>query len=703
MNRILKKIICLTVVAMLPSAIPVMAEDETAAIHLTAFYDDNGVLLNVKTINGDLTADEIDVLADAYASDAAEKAKVFSWTDELKPVGDSGRAIDLSKDENTVIILHTNDMHGSLVGSSSVIGLDRVASLKIMENAILADGGDATQGIALASLSQGADVIDIMNTVGYDAMAAGNHEFDYGLDRLAENRKLAAFPIISANTYYEGTPLFAGSYNGGETNGENVIIDKNGIKIGIFALTTVNTATSTKPDGIIGVEFKDEVEIAKGQVAKLNEQGADVIIALTHMGVNPDSAKCTSRDLAKAMAGTGLDAIIDGHSHTVVDEDDSGIVIGQTGAAGANVGRMKITVDENGDVSVEEILLSRAFFDNIEPDAATAAKIDKINAKQNEMLGEVIGSTENTLWGGSINQISESRVGETNLGDIICDSMIYSVKQIISEEYADVPIIAVENGGGFRTAIPNGTITMGSVINTLPFANTIMFKEITPSVLYTYLEDYLASVTAQDANTGFLTASYSGSFPQIGGFRFEYDPNAAAGEKVKHIYLAEDKETELYRNDAETKIIIASNDYVIDQKAFEEIPLLGEGSGLTQAVIDYIDYLTENGTKPISMMTIEGRIKTVGEYTPNDYTAHIQLTGNIPAIDTELTVYVDGTKKVTGVVRADGLMDITVPDGPHAIKLYENQHEVYVNNYSGNGIIDKYGDLYLGYPALEVN
>ena len=702
MNKIFRKVICLTAAAVISFTVHVMAEDETTTIHLAAFYDGGGVLVGVKTISGALTDNEVDILVEAYAYDDAQKVKVFSWTEELKPIGNSGRSIDLSQDEKTVTILHTNDMHGSLVGSSSVIGSDRIASLKILEDAILADGGDATQGVALASLSQGADVIDIMNTTGYDVMAAGNHEFDYGLDRLAENRQLASFPIISANTYYDGTPLFAGSYNGGTTDGESVIIERNGIKIGIFALTTVNTATSTKPEGIVGVEFKDEIETAKKQVEKLDEQGADVIIALTHMGVIEDSAGCTSRQLAKAVADTELDAIIDGHSHSVVDEVVDGIVIGQTGTGGADVGRMEITVDENGEVSIDETLLSRAFFENIEPDAATAAKIDEINSKQSEMLAKVIGKTENTLWGGAINQISESRVGETNLGDIICDSMIYSVKQLVSEEYTDIPIIAVENGGGFRAAVPNGEITMGNIINTLPYANTVMFKEITPSVLYTYLEGFLSSVTAQDSETGFLTAKYSGSFPQIGGFRFEYDPNAAEGEKVQSVYLG-DTETELDRNDTTTRFIIASNDYVITQDAFAKIPLLGEGSGLTQSVVDYIKYLTENGTKPISIATTEGRIKTVGAYTPKDYTAHVQLTGNVPAAGTELKIFVDGTAEATGTVTADGVLEFTVSDGPHAIKLYEGQHEVYVNNYSGNGVIKEYGGLYLGYPMLEVN
>lgn len=693
--------IALSAASVVSLMVPIHAENETASFSAAAFYNSGGALVGVRAIKGALTDDEIDVLVDAYTPDSAVRAKVLSWTDELKSVDGSERAIDLSGKENTVTILHTNDMHGSLIGSGSVIGSDRVASLKKMEDAILADGGDATQGVALASLTHGADVIDIMSIAGYDVMAAGNHEFDYGLDILGENILRASFPIISANTYYDEAPLFMGEYNGGITNGKNIIIEKNGIKVGMFALTTVNAATSTKPDGIIGVEFRDEIETAKEQVKYLDEQGADVIIAITHMGVLEDVNGYTSRYLADAMADTGLDAIIDGHSHTVVNEtEDDGVVIGQTGTANTYVGRMEITVDEDGEVSVDEKLLSRAFFENIEPDAATAAKIAEINKKQSGILGEVIGETQNTLWGGSINQIAEARVGETNLGNLICDSMIYSVKQLVSDEYADVPIIAVENGGGFRASIANGTITNGSVVDTLPFANTVRFKEITPSVLYDYLETSIAPIMAQNADNGLLTSGYSGEFPQIGGFSFEYDPNAESGAKVKRVILGD---TELKRDDAAARLIIASNDYVMTKEPFADIPTLGEGSGLEQALSDYINYLTENGTKPLAVKTAEGRIKTVGAYEPSDYTAHIQLTGNVPAEGTEITVYIDSTTEITGTVTGNGILDITVADGPHAVKLVKNQHEVYVNNYSGNGVIEEYGDWKAGYPVLDIN
>ena len=196
--------------AMFSAAAPVFAEDEAAAaLHCAAYYNTEGRLIGAKEIKGVLSADEVDALVDIYEPDGAQTAKVFEWTGDLKPINDSGRKVDIS-DESEVVILHTNDMHGALVGSSSVIGSDSVAALKKLDNAILADAGDASQGVALASQSRGESVITIMNAAGYDVMAAGNHEFDYGLDHFKELRDMASFPIISANTYKGDALLCAG-------------------------------------------------------------------------------------------------------------------------------------------------------------------------------------------------------------------------------------------------------------------------------------------------------------------------------------------------------------------------------------------------------------------------------------------------------------------------------------------------------------
>ncbi len=599
----------------------------------------------------------------------------------------------------TVTVFHTNDVHGSFIGSDSVIGVDKIAALKnSVDNSILVDGGDATQGIALATLSKGEDVIRLMNAAGYDVMAAGNHEFDNGTDQLKKLADMADFPIISANTYYEGKPFFETA----DSDGRSIIIDKNGVKVGIFALTTCNTASSTNTNGIKGVEFRDEVETAKEETQYLDEQGADVILAITHMGIIKTESDCTSYELAEAMAGTELDAIIDGHSHSVVNENIGDILVAQTGTGGVNLGRMDITIDESGEVDIKETMLTAEDLKDVEPDADVAEKIEEINEKQSEMLLQVIGKTEGTLWGGSINQIAEARVGETNFGSLIADSIIYNTKENLTEEYRSLPVVSLENGGGFRASVPNGTITKGSIINVLPFANTVIFKEVDPSVLYEVMEASVSSVSSQDKETGFMNAAYSGSFMQIGGMRLEYDPNGKEGSKVVAIYLDGSAEP-LDRNDKNTNIILASNDYVAGTGVLGDIPELGEGNGLMETVMDYIAYITDNGTKPVEMPVVTGRIKTVGDYVPKDYTAHVRVQkkdGTPEETGKKINIYIDGVK-TDAVVGEDGVLEFTVSDGPHSVKLFESQPEVYVNNYSGAGVIESFGTWNAGYPVLQ--
>lgn len=146
------------------------------------------------------------------------------------------------KPEKNLIILTTNDLHGALVSSPGVVGADYTAALKRdYRDALLLDAGDAIQGSALAALSKGRDVIALMNAAGYDAMAAGNHEFDYGLDTLLSNARRADFPILSANSSRDGKPVLAGeAYNGGHkiNNGAYTLLKRQGITVGIFGITT---------------------------------------------------------------------------------------------------------------------------------------------------------------------------------------------------------------------------------------------------------------------------------------------------------------------------------------------------------------------------------------------------------------------------------------------------------------------------------
>lgn len=161
---------------------------------------------------------------------------------------DGSTADESATDEGTtdeVVIYHTNDTHRYLSGDgSSVIGIDQVAGLKeSTPGSILVDAGDATQGLPLASLTKGSDVIALMNLAGYDLMTAGNHEFDFGTEQFLPNVDKAEFPILAANFYRNGQPLLAGMQE--SNNGCHTVTERDGVKVGFLGLTTVETAMST--------------------------------------------------------------------------------------------------------------------------------------------------------------------------------------------------------------------------------------------------------------------------------------------------------------------------------------------------------------------------------------------------------------------------------------------------------------------------
>ena len=186
---------------------------------------------------------------------------------------------------DTVTIYTTNDLHGVVAGSDASIGLEQIAAIKASTpNALLIDAGDATQGASFATITQGADVIRAMNAAGYDAMAAGNHEFDYGVDQLKANESLAAFPLLAANVYGDdGYPLLT----------EQTTLNVGGHEICFIGVTTTATVTSTNPKLLNGVEFGDEIA-AVGTLIDSFAPDVDAIVLVAHLGDNPAAVPWTA-------------------------------------------------------------------------------------------------------------------------------------------------------------------------------------------------------------------------------------------------------------------------------------------------------------------------------------------------------------------------------------------------------------------------
>ncbi len=636
------------------------------------------------------------VFAEEPADTAAAEAE--EQTETEAGAGDTEGA------KGQIVIYHTNDSHGYLSGSDSVVGIDQVAGLKNADpESILVDAGDATQGLPLASLTQGSDVIELMNLAGYDLMTAGNHEFDFGTEQFLYNASLAEFPVLAANVYRDGSPLLAGVPEG--NNGCHTVIERNGIRIGFFGLTTVQTATATNPEGIRGLEFQDEVETAKKEIDELEAAGADVIIAVCHLG--DADAPCTSEELAGALTGDyqdKVDVIIDGHSHTVENEEVNGITIVQTGCNMAAVG--KLTLDVSGeDVTAAEELLTAADLAEagVQADPEVTAKLAEIEASQAELLEEELGQIGTTLWAGWIGNIAPVRLEETNYGNFAADALKSAAESFQSSAGGDMPVVAVENGGGIREAVYNGTVTKGDLIATFPFSNTLYMKVVTPQILYQAMEVSGSSLDGQDPETGMmLQQSISGGFLQISGFRVVFNPDAEQGNRVTSITLDGQSEP-LDRNDTSTQILMVSNNYIMNggnsYTMLGSLPKYGEAGGELEAIESYLQQCLADGTMERYAGT-QGRILMRGNaYQGGTYTVtlRIQDESGSPLAGQALSYRVDGGERVNGVTDAEGLLKIELTEGAHGIRLADSQQEVYVSNYSGLGLQE---DALREFPAL---
>lgn len=600
-----------------------------------------------------------------------------------------------------ITIFHTNDMHGRLLDAFNTakppvltqIGSDYTAAIKkSVPNSILIDAGDATQGLPFATVSKGGDIINLMNAAGYDGMVLGNHEFDYGKDQALANAKLAKFPVISANTLDNNQPFLKG-VNG--NNGTDFIKTVNGVKVGFFGVTTQETVYKTNPANLPGITFADPIETSKTEVSKLKSEGAQVIVAIMHMG-NDSSSSPTSADIAEKVSG--INVLIDGHSHTVENNVVNNTLIAQTGCYNASVGRIDITVGGDNSVTAKDSLISAAdATTNYTPDPTVKDLATKVNASQTAMFANIVGHTNTPLWGGTVNGQSIGRLFETNMGNLVADAMIDGAKsQVAGTDYASLPIVALENGGGVRDTIPAGDISQGQVTTVLPFGNILSLKEVTPTLLYQVLENGVSKIAGQDSTTGIITGA-DGRFPQISGMRFEYNPTAEASSRVTKIVLLDENGNDnqvLDPSDDTTKIVLVSNDYEVGggdgYLMLGKLKNIGEGNALDVVTAQYIKKITDKNSGSFSYPTYEGRMQITSAYEYTPYTASITIkNGENLVSNTDVTYSIDNGDAVQATTDENSVLTIeNVVSGPHTVIILSNglTSSAYINNVIGAGI-----------------
>ena len=418
-------------------------------------------------------------------------------------------------DKADVTILYTNDVHTYIDNKSPTPTYAAIAALKKSiedtgRDVLLVDAGDHIQGTAYGSMDDGATIIELMNEAGYDLATPGNHEFDYGMARAKAVLQEADFPYVSCNwvdlrTGFNVLPSVKFFFVGGR-------------KIAFVGVTTPETFTKSTPayfmndaqtkyiyDILGGEDGQKLYDAVQKAIDKAEFWGADTIIGLGHLGVDPSSSPWTSEEV---IAHThGFTAFIDGHSHTVMankqvtDASGKAVTLTQTGSYFKNIGKM--TVGADGTITTELIDTYEGL------DAAVAATASNWISAVDDMLGEEIAVGDTKFY---INDPATGkrriRSGETNLGDFVADG-IYTYFNEIEELHCDV---AIMNGGGIRTDVEAGPWSFKTCKTVSPFGNVACLMSVTGQQIQDALEFGARFAGAEGKENG--------GFLQVAGARY---------------------------------------------------------------------------------------------------------------------------------------------------------------------------------------
>lgn len=426
--------------------------------------------------------------------------------------------------EGDIVVLYTNDVHCAVAEDeeSQVLGYAKVAALKKeLEEAgsevVLVDVGDAIQGEAIGTLSSGEYIVEIMEKVGYDIAIPGNHEFDYGMEQFLKLAEEADYDYISANftDLTTNEPVFD-AYE---------IEEIDGVKVAFVGVCTPKTITSSTPvyfqndngEYIYGFQQDETGEALYGcvqsAVDEARAEGAQYVVALTHLGIEAECSPWMSTELIGNT--NGIDVVLDGHSHSTIEgeqvknKDGENVLLTSTGTKLSAIG--KLTIAEDGAISSELV------YDYDGTDAEVEDFIAGIQAEFEETLNTVVAKTDVALV---INEPStldkEEKVrivrnAETNLGDLCADAYRYV-------SGADVALV---NGGGIRVDILAGDITYDDIISVHPFGNELCMVEATGQQILDALE--MGARVTPEENGGFL---------QVSGLTYEIHTDVPSTVKV---------------------------------------------------------------------------------------------------------------------------------------------------------------------------
>jgi 5'-nucleotidase/UDP-sugar diphosphatase len=417
-----------------------------------------------------------------------------------------------------VTILYTNDFHSAfdpipaywLPGAPRLGGAAHLATLmdkiRAREKPVfLFDTGDMFTGM-LSNLTRGEALMEMMRAMRYDAMAIGNHEFDYGADNFLRQMNGVPFPVLGANIFYKGTDHpYSRPY---------VILEKDGVRLGVIGIIGEDARSVALPSGITNLDFRDPVPIVRALVGELRDR-VDVVVVLAHQGktgpmqsdaeARPEVQRDFDEDVRLCGQVEGIDVFVGGHAHRGIEppfvHPATGTVIVQTFGYGTRLGYLKLKLEGRRVVGHEGELL-KVWTDENAPDPAIAALIESYRKRLEAQIGQVLGRSRTRL-------VRDYRA-ESSLGDFVSDVM----REATGAE------VAVQNAGGLRADIPEGTVTNGHVLDALPFLNTVVEVELTGAQLREVLEQGL---------------TLERGLVQTSGLRGTYDLSRPAGRRLVSI------------------------------------------------------------------------------------------------------------------------------------------------------------------------
>jgi 2',3'-cyclic-nucleotide 2'-phosphodiesterase/3'-nucleotidase/5'-nucleotidase len=410
--------------------------------------------------------------------------------------------------EREVNILTFNDFHGAVEAGGKNAGIAKFAGeINRVKNTnpdtIVVSAGDSYQGSAMSNLTYGEPVNKMMKEVGVVASAVGNHEFDWGIDYITKWAKEGGYDFLASNIYDKttGKPVtWAKPY---------IIVEKGGLKIGLVGIATPETAFKTKPENVKDLEFRDPVASAKEWAKVAKDNGADVVIALTHLGAFQDDDDKITGEATDLCGVENIDAVISAHTHQTVSGMVNGIPVVQAYKEGRSLGRLTIKVDADdkvaGIVPSVDTLYKRA--DTLVEEPAVKAIVDGYKAELEPKLSVVLGTTDKELTH------DRYTPGTSLLGQWTTDVM----RKVAGTQ------IGITNGGGLRVPLAKGDITMGNMYEVMPFDNTLVTMKLKGLDLKRVVENGIGN-----EEIGWV---------QVGGIKVYYDEDAEFMDRITAMFL----------------------------------------------------------------------------------------------------------------------------------------------------------------------